>query len=184
MRGLAHALRDPAARQKAIKEYGIAWLIDAKDKQLWPASALHDDDFFIQYLELKKSGMASLPSATATADLLASANHHVSIGKAAPESVPAVPAPSTAGTPFSFAAALAGRHVKVELPKPRKFSRIAVDSDIRAWLLRMPGKFVVDLVRKLQNTLSCSDSLAAKLVASGVTATHETETFRNQQHAL
>ena len=53
--GVAYALRDPAARQKAIKEYGISWLIDAKDKQLWPTSALHDDDFLIQYLELKKS---------------------------------------------------------------------------------------------------------------------------------
>ena len=135
--GVAYALRDPAARQKAIKEYGISWLIDAKDKQLWPASALHDDDFLIQYLELKKSGMAFLPSATATADLLASANHSVSIGKAASESVPVVPYPSTAGTPFPFAAALAGRHVKVELPKPGKFSRIAVDFDIRAWLRRM-----------------------------------------------
>ena len=48
--GVARALRNPAARQKAIKEYGIAWLIDAKDKQLWPASALHDDDFLIQYV--------------------------------------------------------------------------------------------------------------------------------------
>ena len=27
--GVAHALRDSAARQKAIKEYGIAWLVDA-----------------------------------------------------------------------------------------------------------------------------------------------------------
>ncbi|KAL3139265.1 hypothetical protein ABBQ32_006030 [Trebouxia sp. C0010 RCD-2024] len=45
--------------------------------------------------------------------------------------------PSTVGTPFPFAAALAGKHVKVDLPKPSKFSRIAVDSDIRAWLLRM-----------------------------------------------
>ena len=105
--------------------------------QLWPASALHDDDFLMQYLDLKKSGLASLPSATATADLLASANHHVSIGKAVSESVPDVPTPSTAGTPFPFAAALAGRHAKVELPKPSKFSRIAVDSDVRAWLRRM-----------------------------------------------
>ena len=135
--GAAQALRDPAARQIAIKEYGIAWLIDVKDKHLWPASALHDDDFLSQYLELKKSGMAISPSATATADLLASANHHVSIDKAASGSLPAAPTPSTAGTPFPFAAALAGRHVKVELPKPSKFSRIAVDSDIRAWLLRM-----------------------------------------------
>ena len=45
--------------------------------------------------------------------------------------------PSSVGTPFPFAAALAGKHVKVDLPKPSKFSRIAVDSDIRAWLLRM-----------------------------------------------
>ena len=112
-------------------------MIDAKDKHLWPASALHDDDFLSQYPELKKSGVAILPSTTATADLLASANHHVSIGKAASGSLPAAPTPSTAGTPFPSAAALAGRHVKVELPKPSKFSRIAVDSDIRAWLLRM-----------------------------------------------
>ena len=46
-------------------------------------------------------------------------------------------APSTAGTSFPFAAALPGKHVKIDLPKPSKFSRIAVDSDIRAWLLRM-----------------------------------------------
>ncbi|KAL0027740.1 hypothetical protein WJX77_002195 [Trebouxia sp. C0004] len=53
--GVAQALRDPAARQKAIKEYGIAWLIEVRDKHLWPSSALHDDDFLTQYVELKKS---------------------------------------------------------------------------------------------------------------------------------
>ena len=129
MKMVAHALHNLVARQKAIKEYGIAWLIDAKDKQLWAASALHDDDFLIQYLELKKSGMASLPSATATADLLASANHHVSIGKAASESLPAVPTPSTAGTPFPFAATLVGKHVKVELPKPSSFAALGGSQD-------------------------------------------------------
>ena len=45
--------------------------------------------------------------------------------------------PATAATPFPVSAAIAGKHVKVELPKPSMFSRIAADSDIRAWLLRM-----------------------------------------------
>ena len=87
--------------------------------------------------------IASLPTASAIACkqicavLLASANHPGSIGKAASDSLPVVPAPSIAGSPFPFAAALVGRRVKIERPKPSKFSCIAVDSDICAWLLRM-----------------------------------------------
>ena len=59
-------------------------------------------------------------------------------GKTASDPLPAnMLAPSTAGTSFPFAAAFPGKHVEIDLPKPSKFSRIAVGSDIRAWLLRM-----------------------------------------------
>ncbi|KAL3135299.1 hypothetical protein ABBQ32_007497 [Trebouxia sp. C0010 RCD-2024] len=98
------------------------------------------------FYALKQSGntdlaSASLPSAPlpiTSARLQTSADHLGVDGKAASDSLPAnMQTPSTVGTPFPFAAALAGKHVKVDLPKPSKFSRIAVDSDIRAWLLRM-----------------------------------------------
>ena len=38
--GVAEALRDPAARQEATKTYGIQWLTETKEKELWPADAL------------------------------------------------------------------------------------------------------------------------------------------------
>ncbi|DBA79948.1 TPA: hypothetical protein ACH3X1_008153 [Trebouxia sp. C0004] len=140
--GAVHALRNPASRQEAVQLYGAQWLVEVKEKQLWPTSALHDDDFFAQYLELNESGMAdppaaSLPTTSVHAELPASASNPAIVSKAASDCLPTVPATSIAGTPFPFAAALAGRLVKVELPKPSKFSRIAVDCDIRAWLLQM-----------------------------------------------
>ena len=140
--GVAEALRDPAARREATRTFGIQWLMDTKE--MWPADTLKDDEFMFQYYQLKHSGTASpsdtpLPSASANADLLASVPHPASVlGKAASDSLHgSVPTPSTAGTAFPFSAAIAGKHVKVDLPKPSKLSCIAIDSDIRAWLLRM-----------------------------------------------
>ena len=107
--GVAERLRDKASLQQAVKDYGLPWLFEVKEKGLFPAAALRDDDFMEYYLELRKSGTVITP---------------------------ALPAPSTSGT-LPFAAALAGRHIKFELPRPSKFSRIAADSDIRAWLVRI-----------------------------------------------
>ena len=143
-KGVAEALRDPAARQEAAKTYGIQWLTETKEKELWPAGALKDDQFMAQYYQLKLSGIAGpsdspLSTASTIADLLASVVRPASVlGKAASDSLPgSIATPSTASTAFPFLAAIDGKHVKVDLPKPSKFSRIAVDSDIRAWLLRM-----------------------------------------------
>ena len=63
------------------------------------------------------------------------------------------------GTPFPFAAALAGKHVKVDLPKPSKFSRIAVDSDIHAWLLRMQEYLIVSGIESKVWTVFVSNFL-------------------------
>ena len=75
--GVAEALRDPAARQEATKTYGIQWLTETKEKELWPADALKDDQFMAQYYQLKLSGIAGpsnspLSTASTIADLLAS----------------------------------------------------------------------------------------------------------------
>ena len=80
-----------------------------------------------------------LSTAPTIADLLASVIRPASVlGKAASDSLPgSVTAPSTASIALPFSATIPGKHVKIDLPKPSKFSRIAVDSDIRAWLLRM-----------------------------------------------
>lgn len=129
--GVAEKLRDKASLQQAVKDHGLPWLFEVKEKGLFPAAFLRDDDFMECYLELRKSGTVVAPSTSA--DELASATHLVS--KASPTTLPAtVPVPSTPGT-LPFAAALAGRHIRFELPKPSKFSRIAADSDIRAWLV-------------------------------------------------
>ena len=87
--GVAKALRDSAARQEATKIFGIRWLIETKEKDLWPADALKDDEFMFQYYQLKHCGTAGpsdppLPSASANADLLASVPRPASVlGKAA-----------------------------------------------------------------------------------------------------
>ena len=142
--GVAEALRDPAARQEATKTYGIQWLTETKEKEMWPADALKDDQFMARYYQLRLSGTAGpsaspLSTASTIADLLASVVRPATVlGKAASDSLPgSIATPSTASTAFPFSAAIAGKHVEVDLPKPSKFSRIAVDSDIRAWLLRM-----------------------------------------------
>ena len=111
---------------------------------MWPADALKDDQFMAQYYQLRLSGIAGpsdspLSTASTIADLLASVvRPAIVLGKAASDSLPgSIAAPPTSSTAFPFSTAIAGKHVKVDLPKPSKFSRIAVDSDIRAWLLRM-----------------------------------------------
>ena len=111
---------------------------------MWPADALKDDQFMAQYYQLRLSGIAGpsdspLSTASTIADLLASVVRPATVlGKAASDSLPgSIAAPPTSSTAFPFSTAIAGKHVKVDLPKPSKFSRIAVDSDIRAWLLRM-----------------------------------------------
>ena len=40
-------------------------------------------------------------------------------------------------TSLPFATAMAGRHIKFELPRPSKNARIDADSNIQAWLLRV-----------------------------------------------
>lgn len=66
-----------------------------------------------------------------------------SMGRAVTSSLPAfVPISTLPGISCSFAAAaaaaaFAGKHVRVDLSKQSKNSRIAVGSDVRAWLLHM-----------------------------------------------
>ncbi len=133
-------LSDKASRLQAIKDRGWDWVIDCKEKGLVPLAAFQDNDFFAQLADQQhklKTGMVitpAMPALTASADLLASANASP-ISRAASETLP--PAPSSAGTQLPFSAALAGRHTKFELPRPSKFSCIAADSDINAWLLRV-----------------------------------------------
>lgn len=67
--------------------------------------------------------------------------------------------PSSDGTPFPFAAAFADKHVKLDLPKPSKFSRIAVDSDIRAWLLRMQEYLTISGIESTVWTVVASNFL-------------------------
>ena len=159
---VAQALCDPAARKKAIQAFGLAWLMQTRENKLWPSSALEDDQFMEEYLELKKSGnadplTASLPTAPANAELLTSANHQASVDKEASDLLPLTP--SAVGTSFPFAAAFAGKHVKVDLPKPSKFSRIAVDSDIRAWLLRMQEYLTISGIESKVWTVFASNFL-------------------------
>ena len=103
----------------------------------------------LHYYDLKRPGNSmditpAVPEPSTSAGLLAPATQPVSISKVASDTLPAVvPTPSLPGTPsvsgtqLPFSATLAGRHIKFELPKPSKFSHIAADSDILAWLLRI-----------------------------------------------
>ena len=141
---VAEALKDPASRLQALEKYGPDWLdkLIQSEGNLVPVGALADQIFMAQYFAVKadlRNGMAVtpvLPSPIASASAPAAAP--LSIGKAASAPLPSlVPTPSTSGTQFPFTAAQAGKHIKFELPRPAKFSRIAADSDIHAWLVRI-----------------------------------------------
>lgn len=133
------SLRNP---RKAIR---VSWagVVNGHPRDQVMALPLHWRMRAVWRRTLSKRGLVtqifvSTSQPLASAWLLTSANHHVvaSISNAASGSSPAtMPAPSTLGTPFPFAAALAGKHVKVDLPKPSKFSQIAVDLDIHAWCM-------------------------------------------------
>ena len=57
LRLVAEALRDPAAQQEATKKFGIQWLIETREKDLWPADGYQGDGFMLQYYQLKQSGI-------------------------------------------------------------------------------------------------------------------------------
>ena len=134
-----HVLRDRPAREVALKTYTLEWLTQTRDKGLWPRSALEDIDFMVKYIDLMKapgSGMPSTPqSALPGSVALPAPSPIASASKAV--SAPLVPTSSMPSSSLPFASAMAGRHIKFELPRPSKFARIDADSNIRAWLLRV-----------------------------------------------
>ena len=146
---VAEALKDPASRLQALEQHGPDWLdslLQPSGGNHVPVGALTDQTFMGRYYAVKaddRNGMAvtpvlPAPTASASAPLLALAPAPLSIGKAASAPLPSlVPTPSTSGTQLPFTAAQAGKHIKFELPRPTKFSRIAVDSHIPAWLVRI-----------------------------------------------
>ena len=129
------ALKTLDGRQKSVKDFGMAWA--AKVRPSWPPEALADNDFLFavtDHLRGSESGVPKTPAAPMPSQKSAEvpANPLASVGKAASGSMPTTPS-----TVFPFTAAVTGRHVKIDLPRPDKFSKIAVGSDIRAWILRM-----------------------------------------------
>ena len=138
---VAQLLATKESRKQAVEDFGWKWALDVEDKGLLPLPAYRDRDFYNELMAQRKpsSGMPALPAPpapvpSASADLLASANLPLSppaVNKAASDALTAL----TTSSPFS--AALASRNIKFELPKPSKFTRIAADSDIRAWLVRI-----------------------------------------------
>jgi len=60
----------------------------------------------------------------------------VSDGRAAP-ATSSFSLPNSAAVSLPFAAALAGKRFKADLPKPKFFKKLGVDSDIHLWLVRM-----------------------------------------------
>ncbi|DBA87058.1 TPA: hypothetical protein ACH3X2_005300 [Trebouxia sp. C0005] len=67
-------------------------------------------------------------------------NGYPSIGNAASGPIPSMPflapTPPVSGMSLPFSAT-AGRHIKIKLLRPRRFTRIAADSDTQVWLLRV-----------------------------------------------
>ena len=49
---VAQALCDPASRKEATQAFGLPWLLETKEKKLWPTSALEDDEFMTYLLPL------------------------------------------------------------------------------------------------------------------------------------
>ena len=129
--GIASALETPAKQDAAIKSYGAQWLLSVQSEI--PGTVWAQPDFPSKFakataLLVSTSGMLEPPVSP-------------SIGKATSglgSVVPPVgPTLTSSGTVLPFSAAIAGRHVKIELPRPRRFTKIAADSDINAWLLRV-----------------------------------------------
>ena len=131
----------------AIREFGAEWLVSVQASV--PSGLWAQGDFPVKFTKAKESlasGMpqpSTLPPPFGLPSTIAPAvtNGYPSIGNAASGPVPSVPSPAptppVSGISLPFSAAIAGKHIKIELPKPRKFTRIAADSDIQVWLLRV-----------------------------------------------
>ena len=163
---VAAALRDKDARP-SYRGLWPQWLMEVRE--LWPKSALADDASLAYYLQQKgaaNSGRAdpfvcakplpaaSLPAATANVDtrLPASAYTPVSVWARLHQHLCQALGLHQLVALLFPSAGIAGKHVKVNLPSPSKFNRIAVDSDVRAWLRRMNEYLTIS---GIEPTLGC-----------------------------
>ncbi|DBA79292.1 TPA: hypothetical protein ACH3X2_007812 [Trebouxia sp. C0005] len=144
--GVASTLETADKQDAAVKEFGAEWLVSVQS--LIPVTVWAQEDFPGKFCKVKQSlatasGMpqpSSLPSPPGLPIAVTPTltNGYPSIGNAASGPNPSMPSlaptPAVSGMSLPFSATLAGKHVKIELPRPRRFTKIDVNSDIHAWL--------------------------------------------------
>ena len=135
---VAAALSDEDTAKESCEKFGDSWLLKILREGLLPASASQNVYLASKLAQqlISQQGMPQdpLPPLPPAGTSLPASSR----GSPLPASPFSAPAAS-----FPFASALVGRHIKADLPKPSKFSRIAADSDIRAWLTRMHEYFTI-----------------------------------------
>ena len=140
------ALVDDEATAASIKQFGAEWALTVHSQ--WPDQWVEQ----AQLLKLWSDHKNSKPSGTpipvgpflhAHEQRSASMPLRVQVPLGSLPSGPVSPVSrgsvQLAHVPVSlpFGSAMAGRHFKVELPKPKFFSRISSDVDIQRWLIRI-----------------------------------------------
>lgn len=124
----------------AIRKYGGPWLCSVQPH--WPSHVIcHSETFglwaaHVQSLNAGIPGLSDGRAAptTSSASLPAAAVSGALPDPPLPDSSAPLPSSSVS---LPFAAAMAGKRFKVDLPKPRYFNRLGVDSDVHLWLVRV-----------------------------------------------
>lgn len=137
------ALATDESCAQAIKSFGPDWLMSVQ--HFWPASATSNLEvvtILAAHLQAMQQdpGMPDIPDLhSQQVPAPALSGDALRAGAASgslPPASPAAPASSHVVS-LPFAAAMAGKRFKAELPKPKFFSKISVDFDIHRWLVRM-----------------------------------------------
>lgn len=137
--GVQAALVDDEATAASIKQFGAEWALTVHSQ--WPDQRVEQAQLLKLWSDQKngKSGTPIPVDPSMHADEQRSASMpriQVPLG-----SLPSGPVSrvSHGSMPVSlpFGSAMAGRHFKVELPKPKFFSIISSDVDVQRWLIRV-----------------------------------------------
>ena len=166
----------------AVKTFGAPWLCSVSS--LWPRSVMSNAEG-LSHLVAQKDGMPGSSDRHAAPTTSSASLPAAAVSGA----LPGAPLPSSSAVSLPFAAAMGGKRFKADLPKPKHFSKLGVDSDVHLWLVRLQeyvtgfevSIWAVIASQFLQKgPLQLWEARKAKLVAENSPELYSWESFRTR----
>lgn len=139
--GVQALLATESSISAAIQQYGAPWLCSVQPH--WPSAVMSHTEalgIWSSHVQSQKAGMPGLSDGLAAPVTSSVSLPTAAVSGALPDApLPgsSAPLPTSSAVSLPFAAAMAGKRFKADLPKPKYFSRLGVDSDVHLWLVRV-----------------------------------------------